>query len=160
MLGYEPTTLEYVQLRWNTSNYVGIRPTVLEYGEIWGSRPNNNFLTYRTAPAKLVAVKNPRNTCVLYDKFDVFVMPNSLCQFLCVRCGWTMESIQFDQRTDLFHFRYHWFHVRPEGRHVRPGGVHCIWPKWQLQNVYKMLQIKTDVFLVCHLQKMKTLHHT
>ena len=53
-VGFLPITLEYtsVQLRWNLSNYVGI----------WGSRPkkkknNNNFSTYRTAKAKLVAVK-------------------------------------------------------------------------------------------------------
>ena len=49
-IGISPMTLESVQLSWNASHYVGRRPTALE---IWGSRPNNNFSTYRTAIAKL-----------------------------------------------------------------------------------------------------------
>ena len=43
-----PTALESVQLRWNTIRILQSHPP-----------KNKNFLTYRTAIAKLVAVKNP-----------------------------------------------------------------------------------------------------
>ena len=57
--------IKFFQLRWNLSNCNGICPSVQlhwnlsNYVGILGSRPknNNNFSTYRTAIAKLVAVK-------------------------------------------------------------------------------------------------------